>query len=94
MNIIQKIKLLFKLREFFNKLKEGGKFMEGTNKPGWKTTEFWLVVISNLITIIIALNGVISPEKATTIITILNGVYAVLRSLVKQPSITTIVENK
>ena len=96
MNILEKIRLLWKIRDLFRKLKEGSKMVEtatGT-KPGYKTTEFWLVVVSNLTTIVTALNGVVSPEKATVILAILNGIYTILRSLVKQPKITTIVESK
>jgi len=63
-------------------------------KPGIYTTEFWLTVITNLITIITTLKGMIPAETATIILAILNGLYTILRSLVKQPNITTLVEKK
>lgn len=63
-------------------------------KSGIKTTEFWLVVITNLITVVGALKGIIPAEIATITITVLTAIYTVLRSLVKQPDITTIVESR
>lgn len=61
-------------------------------KKGYKTTEFWLVVVSNLISIVGTLKGLIPADKCAVLLAILNGVYAILRSLVKQPEITTLVQ--
>ena len=66
--------------------------MNGNVKPGYATTEFWLTVITNLITVVGALEGVINPETMAIILAVLNGVYGILRSLVKQPKITTLKE--
>jgi len=97
MNIIQKVNLFLKIKSVLNKLLKEGKKMTDTpggTKPGYKTTEFWLIVLSNLTTIVTALKGVISPEKSVVVLAILNGIYTILRSLVKQPNITTFVEKK
>ena len=61
-------------------------------KPGVKTTEFWLVVVSNVLSIVAAFDGVLPLRYSIMLIACLNGVYAVLRTLAKQPGITTLVE--
>ena len=97
MNIIQKIKVLLLIQKLINHIKEGLKKMEGNNngvKPGWRCTEFWLTVITNLITIVGALKGIIKPETMVIVLAILNGIYGILRSLVKAPKITTLVEKQ
>jgi len=57
--------------------------MNKKGKPGWKSTEFQLVAVTNLITTVQALTGVIPPEYAIVVLAVLNGVYAALRSYVK-----------
>jgi hypothetical protein len=52
-------------------------------KPGYKTTEFWGKVVLQLITIIGALKGTIDPDTATTATSILEGIYAIGRSVSK-----------
>ena len=52
-------------------------------KPGWKTTEFWLTVLSNLAVVVGALEGVIPAEKMAIIIAVINGVYGVVRATTK-----------
>ena len=52
-------------------------------RPGYKTTEFWLTILSNLSTIIGALTGVIPPEKAAIIIAAINAIYGFLRTVTK-----------
>lgn len=52
-------------------------------KSGWKTTEFWLAVLSNVATVVPALGGLIPPEKAATILAIVNGLYGIVRALTK-----------
>ena len=96
MNIVQKIKLLFQIKKLISFIKTKAKEKVKMNgvKPGIYTTEFWLTVITNLITIITTLKGMIPAETATIILAILNGLYTILRSLVKQPNITTLVEKK
>lgn len=52
-------------------------------KPGWKTSEFWLTVITNLVTVIGTLHGVISPNVAAIALASLNGVYGIIRAITK-----------
>lgn len=52
-------------------------------KPGYQTTEFWLTVVSNGILIVTAMKGSIPADKAATILAVLNGVYATLRTISK-----------
>jgi uncharacterized MnhB-related membrane protein len=63
--------------------------MEQT-KPGWKTTEFWLTVVANIVIVIGALKDVIPANVATIAITILSAVYTLLRSILKNPDIADI----
>lgn len=56
--------------------------MNGT-KPGWKTSEFWLTAITNVIGVVGALKGIIPANYATIALTVLNSVYAIVRSFVK-----------
>lgn len=79
MNLIQKIKLLLKVKEpAENIIKEVSNV-----KDGYKTTEFWLTIISNLITVTGAVQGVIDPKTAAIILAVLNGVYNLVRGIVK-----------
>ena len=87
MNILEKIKILLKIKKSIKEVETMAL------KEGYKSTEFWLVVVSNLVNIVGALNGVIKPDTAAIILTILNAMYAILRTLVKNPDITTIIDN-
>jgi hypothetical protein len=60
-------------------------------KSGWKTTEFWLAVLTAAGTAVGALSGLIPAELAVKITTIISAVYATLRTLAKSPEITTLV---
>ena len=63
-------------------------------KAGYKTTEFYITVVSNLLGVFGVVKGMIPADTAAVILAVLNGLYGVLRALQKQPSITTLVENK
>lgn len=79
MNLFQKLRLLFKVKEPVEKL-----IKEVSNvKDGYKTTEFWLTLLSTLTTIAGALNGVIDPKTAAIISAALTGVYNLVRGIVK-----------
>ena len=84
LNIIKKIKILLALNSSINKIKEN------KMKNGIKTTEFWLTVLTQLGVVIGALNGVIPAETATISTIVINAVYTVMRSLSKNPEITTL----
>jgi len=76
--LYNQIKALLVIRSEFNKLKEVIKM-----KPGWKTTEFWLVVANVVANIWLAVSGVISPELAAKIIGTAVMVYTVARAIAK-----------
>jgi len=87
MNIIDKFKLLFKIKKSIDEIKTKAqevKTMNGQVKPGWKTTEFWLVVITQIHTIVETLKGSIDPVLATAILAGLDCIYAILRYLAKK----------
>lgn len=67
---------------FTQTLKEA-KAMDGS-KPGYKTTEFWMHLLTNATTIVGALQGVIPPQTAAVILAVANGVYGVLRTIAKK----------
>jgi hypothetical protein len=80
MSIYEKIKLLLKLNSAVNGIKEA------QMKSGWKTSEFWTVVLSQAVPIIIALWGFIPATVMVQIMSIsgiLAGVYALSRAFVK-----------
>lgn len=81
MNILQEVKMLFAVRKPAENL-----IAEVRNvKSGWKTTEFYMTVVTQLLAVVAALNGVLDPKTAATIVAVLNAVYAVLRTLAKAP---------
>jgi len=86
MNIFQQIKLLLLLKKVGKEIKEGWSKEVKMNgvKPGWKTTEFWLVVVANLMNVVGALKGLVKPEIATIAVTVLDGLYAILRTFAKK----------
>lgn len=64
-------------------------------KAGIKTTEFWLVVVSNLLTIAGTLKGIIPAKYSAIIIAVLTGIYTILRSYLKMINETKqIVKNE
>lgn len=81
MNLLSKLKLLWKVKKPVSNIA-----MEVSKMPksGWRTTEFWLVIVSNLLTIAGALQGVIGAETAAVIVAVLNGIYGVLRTIAKK----------
>jgi len=62
------------------------------NKPGWKTTEFWMAVIMAVGAGVTALNGIIPAEIALKIGAFITAIYNIMRTLTKTPDITTIVQ--
>lgn len=83
MSLWEKLKTLLKLNTFVNTtIKEAKKMNEG--KPGYRTTEFWLNILTNIVTIVGTLKGVIPEQTAAIIIATANGVYGVIRTIVKK----------
>lgn len=53
------------------------------SKPGWKTTEFWLTVLSQIGTVVSAFQGSLSPKNAAIISAALTGIYGIVRAFTK-----------
>lgn len=88
MGLLANLKTVWKNRKA---LKAASKSVDGIKeayvKSGWKTTEFWLAVLSNVATVVPALGGMIPPEKAAMILAIVNGLYGIVRALTKATNI-------
>jgi hypothetical protein len=84
MGLLANLKMIWKNRAA---LKAASNAADGVKeayvKSGWKTTEFWLAVLSNIATVVPALGGLIPPEKAATILAVVNGLYGIVRALTK-----------
>jgi hypothetical protein len=79
MGLIDEIKLLFKVKEDVIQM--------GQIKAGFKTSEFWVTLLSNVIGILGVIKGVVPPQYAPWVVgalTVLNSVYTVARTFVKQ----------
>jgi len=79
MSILEKIKLLFKVREPATELISGIKGF----KAGYRTPSFWVTVIGSLLSMVAAFSGII-PEQVSLLITvILTGLYNITRGMAK-----------
>ena len=87
MNIIEQVKVLFRIRKPATDLIQEAKQV----KSGWRTSEFWMTIVTQVLAVVAALNGVLDPKTAATIVAVLNAVYAVLRTLAKTPVSDTVV---
>ena len=67
--------------------------MNGTTKPGYRTTEFWLTMATNLAGVLAMVAGILPAKYGVPTMAASNTLYAILRTLVKEPSITTLVEH-
>lgn len=81
MNIVDKIKLLFKLNMLFNQDVKEIKNMD--IKTGWKTTEFWGKVAAQAATIWAAVGGFVPPKYAAIIVVAAEGIYTIARTTLK-----------
>lgn len=81
MNIIEQIKVLFRIRKPATDLLQEVKQV----KSGWKTSEFWMTVVSQLLAVVGALSGVLDAKTAAIVVGALNAVYTVLRTIAKAP---------
>ena len=79
MNLLSEIKLLFTIRKPAMELIQEVKML----KSGWKSSEFWLTLLSTAGTIVGALSGVITPQTAAIITAVVTGLYTTLRSVLK-----------
>lgn len=53
-------------------------------KSGWQTSEFWLTLLTNVVTIVQTLHGVVPPDVAAIIIASANGIYGIIRAIAKK----------
>lgn len=79
MNLIEKIKLLFKIKEPAQDLANQ---LKGV-KRGYKTVSFWVTFLGTLLSLVGALQGIIPATTAVLITTALTTVYNILRGLLK-----------
>lgn len=82
MNLIDKIKLLWKLRTFVSEEVQEAKKMNGT-KPGYQSTEFWLQLATQIGTLWGAISGFIPPKYAAILSAGGIAVYTVARTVIK-----------
>jgi hypothetical protein len=85
-DVIDEIKLLLKVRQEVNQMVQV--------KAGWRTSEFWVTMLSNVIGILGIVKGTVPPQYAGYVVmalTVLNSVYTVARSFVKTtvPTVAT-----
>lgn len=84
MGLLANLKAVWKNRAALKAASSAADEIKGAYvKSGWKTTEFWLAVLSNVATVIPALSGVIPAEKAAMILAVVNGIYGIVRGLTK-----------
>ena len=77
MNIIQEIKLCFKIK------KEVSKIQEAHMKSGIHTSEFWLTVIGSGVAIFSAVGGLIPADLSAKIVGVAIMTYTIARAIVK-----------
>lgn len=82
MNIIEKIKSLWIVKKFIDTEIKGAKQMN-EQKPGYKTSEFYLTLLTNVVALIGALKGIIPDSTATIIIAAANAIYGLIRAITK-----------
>ena len=81
MSLWQKVKAVFTIRKAVMNVAEV--------KAGWKTSEFWLVIVTNLIAVVGAIQGFIPATTVVIIMAALNAVYQFLRTITKGGGTTT-----
>ena len=59
------------------------------SRPGIRTTEFWLTLVSNVVTIATIAADILPSKYGVPLLAGVNVVYVVMRTLIKEPSITT-----
>ena len=63
--------------------REVSKMNDNKDKAGWKTSEFWLNILSIAITLLAGVQGLIPPTVMATIMGVLATVYTISRLVVK-----------
>jgi hypothetical protein len=84
MTIIEKIKSLWAVKSTSEEIyQEATKMDSASNKPGWKTTEFYLNVAAQLATLWGAVSGFIPPKIASIVSIAGVALYTVARTVSK-----------
>lgn len=83
MNLLQKLKALIVVNRAV------GVIEEANVKSGWKTTEFWMTVATNLTAVVGALKGIVPEKVAAIAVAVATCVYTVARALTKATAPTT-----
>ena len=86
MNIVQKIKLLIKLNNYFEQDCKEATAMADTPegpKPGYKTTEFWLQVANQVAMVWGVVSGYVPPKYAIIASAVGTCIYQILRTVAK-----------
>jgi hypothetical protein len=83
MKLLKNIKVFWSLLGIFKSIKEGIFMENGDAKAGIKTTEFWGKIVAQVISLVGALKGWISPDLAILIVAIMEAFYAIARSIAK-----------
>ena len=87
MSIIDKIKALWTLRSVGTEIiQEATKMDSASSKPGWKTTEFWSHVATQLAVLWGAVQGFVPPKVAAIVSVAGTAVYVVARTIAKAVS--------
>ncbi len=58
--------------------------MDGQVKPGWKTSEFWVVAIASLSTMVQSIQGNIPHPWGEVAVAVMAAAYAIARALSKK----------
>lgn len=83
MNIFQKIKALFAVKSTAEEIIKEAKMPTASGKPGWKTTEFWMNVATQLGVLWGAVHGFVPQPWASVISVSGVAVYTVARTITK-----------
>lgn len=86
MNLFQKLALLFKVKNYVNQDISEGKMQTASGKPGWKTTEFWLSIATQLGVVWAAIRGFVPPKTAAIVDVAGAAVYTIARTVAKAVS--------
>lgn len=82
MGLIEKLKLLFKIRKPLDGLVQSAK----DAKAGWKTLKFWVTLTATLASTAAALTGIIPAPAQLIATTVIQAIYNILRGAEKMES--------
>lgn len=83
MNLFQEIKAFFAVKSTAEDIYKEIKTMNSTVTPGWKTSEFYMNLAAQIVTLWGAVSGFIPPKYAAIISTAGIAVYTVARTILK-----------